>query len=38
MTVNYIVIHCTALHYNIKYTATHSSSDNKTRPINESGM
>ena len=38
MTVNYIVIHCTTLHYNIEYTAAHSSSDNKTRHNNEAGM
>ena len=38
MTANYTVMHCNTLHYTIEYTATHCSSDNKTRPNNVAGM
>ena len=38
MTVNYIVMHCNTLYYTVEYTATHCSSNNKTRPNNVAGM
>ena len=38
MTANYTVMHCNTLHYTVEYTATHCSSDNKTRPNNVAGM
>ena len=38
MTANYTVMHCNTLHYTVEYTATHCSSDNKTRPNNAAGM
>ena len=38
MTVNYTVTHFNTLHYNGEYTATHCSSDNKTRSNKVAGM
>ena len=34
MMVNYNVMHCKTLHYTVEHTATHYSSDNKTRSYN----
>ena len=34
MMVNYNEMHCKTLHYTVEHTATHYSSDNKTRSYN----